>query len=245
MPTSDTSDNAEIIGIQCLTRTFRFMRTSCLKSYECNYVDFASDPQKLYMYSCQPCWGCKYTNKHKPRKHTNMINIYLLGLIFLGWMPLVSGLPNVHLARATTAAPVVSFQSSMAHSAYMGVPTVTGALNASSTLAANISSLGVARSATTYPSDGKLHDPAPAPYVPAGGVGTNGTTPMYNAKSDFDFESLVSVFNLYLFSTVKTNYGRHSFFTLNSLSLTCSMLVWPSLQSQTFWMQGCQQKIAI
>jgi Ferritin-like domain len=42
----------------------------------------------------------------------------------------------------------------------------------------------------TYPSDGQLHDPQPAPYVPAGGGGTNGTEPVYNAKSDFDYQSL-------------------------------------------------------
>ena len=35
-----------------------------------------------------------------------------------------------------------------------------------------------------------LHDPEPAPYTPAGGLGTNGTEPVYNAKSDFDYESL-------------------------------------------------------
>ncbi|PYH90423.1 hypothetical protein BO71DRAFT_75615 [Aspergillus ellipticus CBS 707.79] len=44
--------------------------------------------------------------------------------------------------------------------------------------------------ATTYPSDGRLHSPEAGPYTPAGGVGTNGTTPVYNAKSDFDYESL-------------------------------------------------------
>jgi len=30
----------------------------------------------------------------------------------------------------------------------------------------------------------------PAPYTPAGGLGTNGTLPVYNVKSDFDYESL-------------------------------------------------------
>ena len=130
---------------------------------------------------------------NKQTVYTDMVAALLSGLNLLGWVPFTLGLPNLHLARATTAAPVVSHETSMAHSAYMGTPTVTGALNASSTLAANISSLSVAPSATTYPSDGELHDPAPAPFVPAGGVGTNGTTPVYNAKSDFDFESLVGV----------------------------------------------------
>ncbi|OJJ81417.1 ferritin-like domain-containing protein [Aspergillus glaucus CBS 516.65] len=113
----------------------------------------------------------------------------LLGL--LGWLPSALALPNI-LARET-APTVVSFATSMDHTSFSGTPTITGALNASSTLAMTISSLSVEPSATTYPSDGKLHDPAPAPYVPAGGVGTNGTTPVYNAKSDFDFQSLALV----------------------------------------------------
>lgn len=121
----------------------------------------------------------------------DMASNRLMMLSVLGWVPCALALPNLHLARATTAAPVVSFAPSMVHTPYTGTPTVTGALNASSTLAANISSLGVAPSATTYPSDGRLQDPVPAPFVPAGGVGTNGTTPVYNAKSDFDFQSLV------------------------------------------------------
>lgn len=115
----------------------------------------------------------------------------LLVLSLLGCVSYSLALPNLNLARATTAAPVVSFETSMDHTPYTGTPTVTGAVNASTTLATNISSLGVAPSATTYPSDGKLNDPMPAPFVPAGGVGTNGTTPVYNAKSDWDFQSLV------------------------------------------------------
>jgi len=86
----------------------------------------------------------------------------------------------------------------MDHTSFSGTPSVTGALNASSTIAMTIPSLSVEPSATTYPSDGKLQNPAPAPYVPAGGVGTNGTTPVYNAKSDFDFQSLVCAFTSYI-----------------------------------------------
>lgn len=117
-----------------------------------------------------------------------MASKHQLVLSLLGWLPSTLALPNI---AAQTAAPLVSFATSMDHTSFQGTPTVTGALNASSTLAMSIPSLGVAPSATTYPSDGNLHDPAPAPYAPAGGVGTNGTTPVYNAKSDFDFQSLV------------------------------------------------------
>ena len=35
-----------------------------------------------------------------------------------------------------------------------------------------------------------IDSPEPAPYTPAGGLGTNGTLPVYNVKSDFDYESL-------------------------------------------------------
>lgn len=114
-------------------------------------------------------------------------------LSVLGWLPSTLALPNLNVARATASAPVVSYATSMEHTAFSGTPTVTGALNATSTLAMSISSLGISPEATTYPSDGNLNEPQPAPFVPAGGVGTNGTTPVYNAKSDFDFQSLVCI----------------------------------------------------
>ncbi len=69
-----------------------------------------------------------------------------------------------------------------------------GALS-TTVLAASIPALPPNPTATTYPSDGKLHNPEPAPYTPAGGLGTNGTLPIYNVKSDFDYESLVSIFS--------------------------------------------------
>lgn len=88
--------------------------------------------------------------------------------------------------------PVVSSQVTghTSHGPFSGTPTTTGALSLS-VLAPSIPALPPNPTATTYPSDGKLHDPEPAPYTPAGGLGTNGTEPVYNAKSDFDYESLV------------------------------------------------------
>lgn len=90
--------------------------------------------------------------------------------------------------------PVVSPDTTgtTSHGPFSGVPTTTGALSLS-VLAASIPALPPNPTATTYPSDGQLHDPEPAPYTPAGGLGTNGTEPVYNAKSDFDFESLVRI----------------------------------------------------
>ena len=88
--------------------------------------------------------------------------------------------------------PIVPVTDVTMHGPYTGGPaTTTGALSLS-VLAPSIAPLPPNPTATTYPSDGQLHDPQPAPYTPAGGLGTNGTEPVYNAKSDFDFESLVS-----------------------------------------------------
>lgn len=67
---------------------------------------------------------------------------------------------------------------------------MVGALNATS-VGKGVSSKPAPPAATTYPSDGKLHMAQPGPYIPGGGLGTNGTTPVYNAKSDYDYESLV------------------------------------------------------
>lgn len=90
---------------------------------------------------------------------------------------------------ASSSAPATrSGLKSVSHGAFSGSASVTGALRASS-VGTGIVVGGVPPAETTYPSDGKLHDPEPAPYVPAGGIGTN-TTPIYNVQSDFDYESL-------------------------------------------------------
>lgn len=99
--------------------------------------------------------------------------------------------PTVTANPSETAPPVVSSQVTgpTSHGPFSGQPTTTGALSLS-VLAASIPPLPPNPSATTYLADGNLHDPQPAPYTPAGGLGTNGTEPVYNAKSDFDFQSL-------------------------------------------------------
>ena len=102
--------------------------------------------------------------------------------------------PASVVVPAVPAPPVVSSQVTgvTTHGPFTGVPTTTGALT-TVVLVASIPALPPNPTATTYPSDGKLHAPEPAPYTPAGGLGTNGTEPVYNAKSDFDYESLVSL----------------------------------------------------
>ncbi|KAJ5246559.1 Protein rds1 [Penicillium chermesinum] len=129
----------------------------------------------------------------------------LLALGLLGSLPLASTsalprgvdiLPRAQSSQATphalssaTPAPTRSHPVSLPHSSYTGSASTTGALTASS-IGKGISEVSIAPSATTYPSDGKLHNPEPAPYVPAGGVGTSGSIPVYNVRSDFDYESL-------------------------------------------------------
>lgn len=41
-----------------------------------------------------------------------------------------------------------------------------------------------------YPNTGNLTKPEPMPYTPAGGINTNSTPPVYQAMSDFDWQSI-------------------------------------------------------
>ncbi|CAG8909143.1 unnamed protein product [Penicillium egyptiacum] len=135
-----------------------------------------------------------------------MIRKSIILLSLLGSLPFAVASPKKHHKDATTtldpspsssdisnsstsAPPLRSFNNSMPHTPFTETPTTTGALTASS-IGTSVSPGGVAAGATTYPADGKLHHNEPAPYVPAGGLGTNGSTPVYNTKSDFDYESL-------------------------------------------------------
>jgi len=76
------------------------------------------------------------------------------------------------------------------HGPFSGIPTTTGAVKALTTLAMSIDPLPPNPTATYYNTNGKLLNPAPAPYTPNGGLGTNGTLPRYMVNSDFDFESI-------------------------------------------------------
>ncbi|KAL4963425.1 ferritin-like domain-containing protein [Aspergillus stella-maris] len=100
-----------------------------------------------------------------------------------------------HPAGAPPGAPVVvpgnGYTSAPYHGPYTGTPTTTGAATAPATLAASIEPLPPNPTATYYNADGVPQQPMPAPYVPAGGLGTNGTTPRYMVNSDFDYESIV------------------------------------------------------
>lgn len=106
-------------------------------------------------------------------------------------MPLASASP-LGLSEPS-APPTASHPASLPHTPFTGTPTTTGALTASSIGTGIVESASVAPAETTYVSDGELQNAEPAPYVPAGGVGTEGQIPVYNAKSDFDYESLVNI----------------------------------------------------
>ncbi|EEH07482.1 conserved hypothetical protein [Histoplasma capsulatum G186AR] len=99
----------------------------------------------------------------------------------------------------------------VSHGPFTGTPTVTGALSGTAILGTAISPKPAPANATTYPSDGRLHDPQPAPYVPAGGLGTNGTMPVYNARSDYDFQSLALVLYFKWIEVDLFNYGLSRF----------------------------------
>ncbi|KAH1975466.1 hypothetical protein KXW88_009586 [Aspergillus fumigatus] len=78
------------------------------------------------------------------------------------------------------------------HGAYSGTPTTTGAEQYPSTLAATIP-IQPNPTATYYNPNGKLTEPMPMPYMPAGGVGTNGTVPVYMTVREFiDFNVKVT-----------------------------------------------------
>lgn len=82
------------------------------------------------------------------------------------------------------------YTSATYHGPYSGTPTTTGAVPGPTTLAASIPALPPNPTATYYNANGKPANPFPAPYTPAGGLGTNGTLPRYMVESDFDYYSI-------------------------------------------------------
>ncbi|KAF2097088.1 hypothetical protein NA57DRAFT_41819 [Rhizodiscina lignyota] len=90
------------------------------------------------------------------------------------------------------APPLVSSELTgpTSHGPFSGTPTTTGAAKAPTTLGTAIPVLPPNPTATYYNTEGVPLNPMPIPYTPAGGLGTNGTTPRYMVESDFDFESI-------------------------------------------------------
>lgn len=104
-----------------------------------------------------------------------------------------AGIPVSELPGATNAVPpVVSSQVTgvTSHGPYSGTPTTIGAVTTIA-LASYVPVLPPNPKETGYVADGLLHEPEPVPYQPAGGLGTNGTEPVYMVQSDFDYESIL------------------------------------------------------
>ena len=107
--------------------------------------------------------------------------------------------PDSTIAYTPTSAPnatevgntVISLHPTgpTSHGPYSGTPTTTGAVT-TDTLALSVGTLPPNPTATYYNTNGKLQNDEPAPYTPAGGLGTNGSLPRYMVESDFDYESI-------------------------------------------------------
>lgn len=102
-------------------------------------------------------------------------------------VPFVSTPTTTFMTTPTLTAPAVSVTDVVSHGPFNGTVMTTGALM-TDVLAASIAPLPPP--VNTYPSDGKLQAPLPAPYTPNGGEGTNGTEPVYAMMSDFDYQSI-------------------------------------------------------
>lgn len=106
----------------------------------------------------------------------------------------IAGIPASEIPGANIPVPpVVSSQVTgvTSHGPYSGPsPTTTGAVSTIA-LGTAIPVLPANPKETGYVPNGLLHEPQPVPYQPAGGLGTNGTEPVYRVQSDFDYESIL------------------------------------------------------
>jgi hypothetical protein len=105
----------------------------------------------------------------------------------------IAGIPAVDIPGATNPVfPVVSSQVTgvTSHGPFTGTPTTTGALS-NIPAGTAIPMLPPNPKELTYNPNGLLNDQEPIPYTPAGGLGTNGTEPVYQVQSDFDYQSIL------------------------------------------------------
>ncbi|KAJ4287918.1 hypothetical protein N0V88_007538 [Collariella sp. IMI 366227] len=107
-------------------------------------------------------------------------------------VPVVSE-PTTTFSSAPTNYPppyAISHTNITYHGPYTGRPaTTTGALS-TNVIGTAIPPAPPPAQIVAYPADGKLHGDQPLPYTPSGGLGTNGSTPIYKVASDFDYQSL-------------------------------------------------------
>ncbi|EEY21212.1 rds1 [Verticillium alfalfae VaMs.102] len=147
--------------------------------------------------------------------------------------PYVSEAQTTVSAEATFTNPAIPHANVTSHGPYEGTPTTTGALS-TKVLAPSIEPLPPGPDAYKYPADGKLHGDQPAPYTPSGGIGTNGSAPVYRVNSDFDYQSLsLALFQewieLDLFHWGLATFSEEEFdaYTSRPRTVTCSSS-WPS-----------------
>jgi hypothetical protein len=125
-------------------------------------------------------------------------NAAILATGLLAALNTVSAVPVASEAQTTvfsepTNLPspyAISHHNVTSHGPYDGPPaTTTGALS-TKVLAPTIAAQPPPPQIVEYPADGKLHGDQPMPYTPSGGIGTNGSEPVYKVASDFDYQSL-------------------------------------------------------
>lgn len=104
-----------------------------------------------------------------------------------------AGIPASEIPGANVpVVPVISSQVTgvTSHGPFSGTPTTTGALS-NAPANTTIPMLPPNLTALRYNPNGTLNDQQPIPYTPAGGLGTNGTEPVYRVQSDFDYQSIL------------------------------------------------------
>jgi hypothetical protein len=114
---------------------------------------------------------------------------------FIGLAGLAAAIADRHVSEAAYSSSRSCYVSSMLSSYSSAIASSTAtSVGAISTiiLAPSIPHLPPGPSETAYPRDGKLHGAQPAPFTPSGGLGTNGSEPVYVPETDFDFQSIVS-----------------------------------------------------
>jgi hypothetical protein len=133
-----------------------------------------------------------YTGANAPYKGDVSVDLSQLATSF----GLNSAVNAIHTAAPTGNEPGAAYPlrsslvtGSTTHGPYSGVPTTIGAVT-TATLGLTVPTLPLNPTATYYNTNGKLTQPEPAPYTPAGGLGTNGSLPRYMVGSDFDYESI-------------------------------------------------------
>ena len=103
----------------------------------------------------------------------------------------ISYQPQTPAGPDQTVQPNVNgYNTASYHGPYTETPTTTGAVDGPTTLAVSVAAGPANPTATYYNADGVPKNPFPAPYTPAGGLGTNGSLPRYMVESDYDFESI-------------------------------------------------------